>query len=421
MILQRKLKQTRRLMQFLFFSGGLNIILATLLGYIYVTEKSIAPVIEQKPAAKQALETPLAIDRSGSEVIRYFKSLSFEQLVAKLQDSRLVENGYAQRDFALAILAAFQHFDLTRALKGTPQPIQKRLITFGMQQNGKPSRILVYPGLTDRHFQAIIDFAKTERWPQTGRGLFAMLRTQEPPNPSLVDAFFLTPEFTSVEMLFKRSGVVVDKSELIAVIREGSWPLLYGFTEQQRLSQDLSPAKRQRFLIDYIKMNSRAAASLMLKTDGSFAAKKLDDETVASILNLSDENTPEAEKFALELLTSPRSDAIWKLAAGRLYEFAGEKKPDKSLHHAALNRFLPQATYMQPKKIEELLTLKEESIPAPLIPKRQQYPIEKTYIVQDGDNLWKIARRFQVDIDTIRSHNHLEGDFLHPGNVLRIP
>jgi len=34
---------------------------------------------------------------------------------------------------------------------------------------------------------------------------------------------------------------------------------------------------------------------------------------------------------------------------------------------------------------------------------------------------WRIARRFQVEIEAIRDHNHLDGDFLHPGNVLRIP
>jgi len=412
----KKTNPTQRLVQALFLSGGLNVILLTFAGYAYLSEKTLAPVIEQKPAPKQALETPLAIDQSCNEVIRYFLSLPYGQLIEKLHDPCLVENGYTKRDLALAILATCHHFDLPRALKGLSQPLQKRLISYEIAQNSKPSQIIAYPGLTDHHFRSIILFARTEKWPQTSRGLFLNLRRQSNIEPSLADAFFLTPEFSAVETLFKRAEINVDKIELLNVIKEGSWPLLFRFAEQQKVAQDLSPAKRQRFLLDYIKMSSKSAAYLLLKTDGPFASKKLDDESVLAILNLIDCKTSEAEKFALDLLTNPRSDQVWKLAASRLYEYAGEPKPEKSLHHAALIRFVPQASLTQPLSPKEI-SVKENLDPAPQKPNA----LERTYIVQNGDSLWRISRRFHVEIDAIRLHNNIEGDFLHPGNVLRIP
>ena len=88
-------------MVFLFLSGGLNIILLTFSAYSFIVEKSLPHVIEQKPASQQALEAPLAIDQGCCEVICHFKAFSFEQLVAKLGDSCLVENGFAKRDLAL--------------------------------------------------------------------------------------------------------------------------------------------------------------------------------------------------------------------------------------------------------------------------------------------------------------------------------
>ena len=144
----------------------------------------------------------------------------------------------------------------------------------------------------------------------------------------------------AVETLFKRADTEVDKMELLNVIKEGPWSILVRFAEQQRCAGSFS-GKTAAFLLDYIQMSSRSAAYLMLKTDGPFAAKKLDDAAVLAILDIIDIKTHEAEKFAIDLLINPRSDTVWKLAAGRLYDYAEEPKPDKFLHHAALARFVP--------------------------------------------------------------------------------
>jgi LysM repeat protein len=46
---------------------------------------------------------------------------------------------------------------------------------------------------------------------------------------------------------------------------------------------------------------------------------------------------------------------------------------------------------------------------------------EHTYIVQEGDSLWKISKKFNVNIDRLRAYNQLDSDALKPGKSLRIP
>jgi LysM repeat protein len=83
------------------------------------------------------------------------------------------------------------------------------------------------------------------------------------------------------------------------------------------------------------------------------------------------------------LLTAPRTDAVWKLAAQAL-----------------------GYSQIPTKKIEK-----------PEIKK----PLYKTYKVQVGDNLWKIARTHKVSIKEIMQINQLETDKIRPGRCLQIP
>ena len=161
---------------------------------------------------------PLAVEYTNADVVRLLKVLTFEQLITRLTNTQLVENGFTQRDLALASLVTFHHLDLSRALLGHPQPTQQRKIQFGTNTHGEPVEAIVYPGLTEQQFQAIIQFAHTERWPMTSQGLFIRLRKQGGEHdPSLADAFFLTSEFLAVEILFNRAEVHIDKTELLSV------------------------------------------------------------------------------------------------------------------------------------------------------------------------------------------------------------
>ncbi len=458
----KNVDQVRRLTQGVFLSGALNIVLLALFFYWLVREVPPRPYCELKPAEQQEEQIPLAINHGNAEIIRSFRELLLDQLVAKLNDTQLVENGYTQRDLALAALFAFHHFDISRALLGQAQPSQMRMMPYAKNRDGALMEVVVYPGMSDPQFQAIIHYAHTERWPLTSQGLFQLLRKQKGQyDTTLADAFFLTPEFLAVEMLFNRSEKNVEKKDLLSVLSQGDWKLLSSFVEQQRLVQDLSPARRQRFLNDYIDRESRAAAYLMLKTDGAFALRKLDDEHVIAVLKLLVVKTPETEQFAIALLDSPRSDAVLTAAGQKLFDFAGEPIPEKDVYQAARARFsqqkhaemvaAPQAPAalppaVAPTKVSKSVPLKQSKPPlAPLMKKEKKavaqtqtslIPTKKTppatkkavlprrskmYVVADGDSLWKIAKRFNVEVEVLRKVNRLKSDSLKPGTPLLIP
>jgi LysM domain len=384
----------RKLTIFLVVSGSLNILLLASLFYLAIRERPPAPYLELKPAS-----VPLAAEHSDSEVIRYFRRMPLQWLISRLNNTQLVENGYTQRDLALASLVAFHYFDLERAFAKLPKPEQKKRIVFGQFRDGRSAEIIVYPELSDKHFEAVRTFAETERWPLTSRGLFLALQKEEKEeyDSHLLDAFFMTPEFSAVELLFSRSEKPVSKQELLKVVLEGNWDRLSDFVARQKQSQDLSQLRQRQFLLEYSANRSKAAAQLMLKIDADYAARKLDDNQVVMLLQLSDEKSPQAEQFAAALLSSPRSDAVLKLAA----EYTGRNRPRKE----ATTAFAARVPDRKP------------TTTAAVQPKSK----DVYYTVQEGDSLWKIGRRFGVEIEVLKAFNQLEGDTLRPGKILRIP
>lgn len=440
----------RRLIIFLVISGGLNLILIGLLFYFHFKESPPNPYFELKPARVDEQTVPLAIDYSDSEVIRYFRRMPIAWLVSRLNNVQLVENGYTQRDLALASLITFHNFDINRAFAGLPPPAQKRVINYGKFRDGSDAELIVYPGLSENHFTAIRTFAATERWPLTSKGLFLALQKEDRDRRdlSLVEAFLMTSDFAVVEMLFSRGGISVDQEELLSVLLEGDWAQLAKFVQQQKVSQDLSPARRQNFILEYVQKKSPTAARLMLKTDGTFAAKKLDDSQVLLMLQLMEQASPEGEQFAVLLLSSPRSDEVRRMAAQRLYQYAGEPMPEPYQHQTALARFNPAARSAKPPEPVPTKTApvshptrslpptsptpSQVKLQLPPAPKKnvtaaRQLPAapppQRTYmyVVQEGDSLWKISRRLNVDVEVIRSFNQLDSDLLSPGRTLKIP
>ena len=81
----------------------------------------------------------------------------------------------------------------------------------------------------------------------------------------------------------------------------------------------------------------------------------------------------------------------------------------------------PWAICQQPCTLESFLTtyaVPEEKVAPPPPP---EPPLEQTYLVQDGDSLWKIARKLKVSIHDLKEKNQLQSDLLRPGKVLKVP
>ncbi len=87
----------------------------------------------------------------------------------------------------------------------------------------------------------------------------------------------------------------------------------------------------------------------------------------------------------------------------------------KGPHHILLPIDNVDAFKQRLAKIPAQKLLVGVSKPNKMSAKTQQY-----YSVQKGDNLWKIAKRYEMTVATLRQLNKLKGDFLQVGQRLRV-
>ncbi|HSX25921.1 MAG TPA: LysM domain-containing protein [Chlamydiales bacterium] len=394
-------KRFRILTLTLIFSGALNI--ALLASFIFF-------VLQDKESSF-SISRPASIEKRGEatngEFFASLSKLTFRELISFLTNRDLVEEGYTKRDLAVAALVAFHHFNLEKALSAPPA--QKRVLQMGKETAE------IFPGLSDEQFEAIVRFAYQEKWPLTAKGLFSLMQKLGREDESLKQAFYVTPEFYALQILFQKTEAQQDPNVLLNLICEGNWDLLMRFTLEQTQMLDLSLEKRRRLLLSYLALKSPTAAQLLLRTDFAFALKRLDDQGILDILSLLSEKTPEAERFCTELLRSPRSDVVWQASALRIYHYLGETAPASVDPKVALARVAPTASAapaapaaVQPDPVVVV------AMTLPNAPLRQ-------HVVQDGENLWKIARQYKIKVDELIKANDLEKDRLFPGMTLVIP
>lgn len=373
----------------LIFSGALNIALVAAFAYFMIQE---TPVAATRLGKKEVVTT-------NAQIFASMSRLSFRELVSYLTNRDLVEEGYTKRDIALAALAAYHHFNLEKALSAPPSQVRRLILSEGQT-------IDVYPALSEDEFEAIIRFAYQEKWPLTSKGLFALLQTQKGVgDESLEHAFLLTPEFYAIQVLFQKTEAPQEPHVLLNLVVEGSWDLLEKFAKDQSQILDFSVERRRSLLLGYLALHSPTAAHLLLRTDFAFAHKRLEDRSLLDLLALLKKQSEEGTKFCIELLRSPRSDAIWQAAALTLYAYAGEMPTAPIDPKAVLARFSSDAP-PAPK-------------PAPVL--AVATAPSRFHVVKDGESLWKISRQYKVKVDEIVKLNGLEKDSLFPGMTLKLP
>ncbi len=402
------MRKIRILLLILIVSGAFNICLAGFLVYSFIKERQFSIEAIAKPVFyKQKKEF------TNTQYLSYFSSLSFRELLSFLSDKQLIEDGYTKRDLALGCLVTFHNFNIEKVLIN--QNLQKREIFF--KKEGKENKISLFANLSDHHYENIIHFAYTEKWPLTSKGLFSILKNwKKPRDSSLEQAFIQTNEFFAVRTLFDASEIIPRSDVLLDVICEGKWELLEIFYYSQNQNQDLSNEKRRSFLHDYISQNSKSAALLLLQTDLIYVVKRLNDYQILELLDLLDEKCEDVEQFCCELLKSNRSDIIWKVSAEKLYHFANEPIPENIDHQLALERFVHSDELKMKWQIEE-----KEKMDLSSILWAKDLKKDNVHIVKDGENLWKIARMYKVEIEELIRLNNLETDKIFPGKEIVIP
>ena len=416
------MRRAKTLTQALIISGTINIGLIGTFVYFVLKDKNAAISVEPRILPKDP-----SIYITNEQVLRSYCTLPFSELLLKLENKDLVEEGFAKRDLALACLVAFHHFNIDKALGGLLP--QKRSVFFRNHDATEALDVVVFPGLGDDEFNAIVSYAKTEKWPLTSKGLFfEVKRAALHPDPVLLEAFYTTPEYYSVNTFLQKVGLDFEKDATITLISEGEWEPLTAFCEEQRLSGDFSPEKRRSFLLSYFeKYRSKTAALLLIKLDLDYVTKRLDDVSLIQFLDLIAEKKETVVKAAKELLISPRGDDLRKKAASLLYLSVGEPFPEVYEHLAAVQKFCPEA--LAKPAPEESLVMVEAKVALGVVASEAVKSVKtpsssgksRVHVIQEGDSLWKISRKYKVSIEEIKKLNSMDTEKLRAGRKLQIP
>lgn len=368
------LKKYRRLSQFLIASSLLNV--AFISSAIYQYFKPAKPI--EWTHLKENL------NQNSENVLKSFLALNFQELVSKLNLKQTVEPGLTKRDLALAILIQSYHVDLARALNKSQILLQQ----LNYQEGGKTKAFGIPRGLTDVDYEIMIQFLKQEAWPLTAKGLFLKLKLGIK-EPSLAHTFFSSDEFSRLFDVVKLSFPQVKKEAFLTLLLKGD---LSDFEAYEKACLN-GRFQLESFLTSYLQYGSTLAALYLIELP-SFSIKNLSDKQALELVDLLHNHPDKQKQVAHNLLSSFRGDPFKEEIAkkGFVKESVQIVKEDKSSK-------------------EQTLSIIEQ-------PKLKAH---KTYVVQEGDSLWKISRKFKVDIAVLKAVNHLETENLKPGKVLQIP
>jgi hypothetical protein len=383
------MSKSRLLFFILCFSGALNVALLSILFYFLI----------QTPPHSFFYHPPMAIAEGPppcEELFAKLENLTFTELTALLSDQRKVAHGYLVRDFALGALAKVHDFDVERGLS------RGELSTRMWQYQG--NTFLLFPGLGPIDFEKLQAFAQEDKWPFTPRGLLRCIKEEKIENcdPALISFFCHTPHFLLIETLFARTGLPIQKRSILTLIMESEWGTIENFYQQQKKEADFSIQKRRDFLLAALRTNSRTAAQLLLLTDLEFAVNDIDDQLVLKIFELQLGESQAALSFAYSIAESPRSDPIQQKALAYIATYSGSSPQDELVGH-----------FLTKPGLKELRPVFREAPPAA--------PDPRTHVVQPGESLWQISKKYHVPLEILIKTNHLESTTIQAGKCLKIP
>lgn len=387
--------KSKWLVQILILSGGLNLALLATFFYFLIRDNplhfSFPPVVEK-------------IEKHAPpSLLPKLTAATYEQLLQLLSDKRIVEEKYKVRDFALGTLATYHDFDVTRALKrGKLSQIKW---VFG------ENSFSLFPGLADEDFRHLQLFAMQERWPFTTQALFRAI-AEGKADLSLQVFFCHSPEFLVFETLFARTHVPLQKGVLLKMALEGGWDKLQAFYEEQEAGCDLGDARRQKLLVDYLEAGSKTAAYVLLLTDPSFALNDLDDRRVCILMSLLTTKTSEAQLYVQKIVELPRSEAVRNQAMKTLSSYLGDEVAGRFVVKPGKGVGEPGKGVGEPG-IGELRPVFRERAPAS--------PPPQLHIIQPGESLWLISKKYQVPVEALMQANQLQSPVIRPGATLKIP
>ena len=380
---------SRWIFQALILSALLNIVLLGIFFYFLIRDNPLH--FSYCPKEFVHLQRPPI----PSGFLERLPSVAFDHLLELLADERTLESGFQVCEVALGALALFHHFDVERGLgKGK---LSKHIWEF------EGTRFLMFPGLSKTDFETLRHFAYHDQWPLTAQGLFERIRGLGLENceQELIHFFCHTPEFVLFETLFARTHLPIQKRKVLNLALEGGWEKFAAFSEAQKRSADFSSQMRQQVLLGAIDEGSKTAAYLLLLTDTSFATHQLDDVHLTRLLDLMSIPTPESLQFVQTIAASARIEGVRQKALTKISDYTGVTSGEMAGHF-----------YEKPgqKDLRPVFRQTPPAAPSPL-----------AHVVQEGESLWIIARKYKVSLDALMEANQLHNSVIRPGKALKIP
>ncbi len=440
----------KRVLQVLFASLFVNVLLTIFI--VYESQEygyNVLRLAQYKPAALPLNSELLGVGPETLEAqIVGLKEKAVPDLFLLLEDESPVADGYKVQDLALGLLTSLHHFDLPRALVslqvGVHLEKQERVLEVG------DLRVTLHRHFVGEHFAAISKFVKEERYPFTCQGLFVLQKQDETrTDGELKKAFLQTSEFLTIETIFKRGkekGVDISSDELVELVLAGDWKTFSDCIQEEKKAQDFSALMRKKLLLTYLGFSSKVAAKLLFLLERETAVHLLTDAEVIKVLAMLEETPALSLDYALTLLESKRGDAVWKAAqdflvkAEKKEELRAFSRRDLLIHFGKKAPLAEEGKVVAKtniKTVQKVLpavkakaTVKSNAKPqvrlnpgSGIAKKEPAAPAKKQvfYTVQQGDNLWKISKKFHVEVAVLKQVNNLHNDALKPGTTLRIP
>ncbi|ACZ33569.1 lysM domain protein [Chlamydia pneumoniae LPCoLN] len=354
-------RKTRWLWQVLILSLGLNM-LFLLLFYSAIFRKDIYKLhlFSGPLIAKSSRKVYLSED-----FLNEISQASLDDLISLFKDERYMY-GRPIKLWALSVAIASHHIDIT--------PVLSKPLTY-TELKGSSVRWLL-PNIDLKDFPVILDYLRCHKYPYTSKGLFLLIEKMV--QEGWVDEdclyhFCSTPEFLYLRTLLVGADVQASSVASLArmVIRCGSERFFHFCNEESRTSM-ISATQRQKVLKSYLDCEESLAALLLLVHDSDVVLHEFCDEDLEKVIRLMPQESPYSQNFFSRLQHSPR---------------------------------------------RELACMSTQRVEAPRVQEDQ----DEEYVVQDGDSLWLIAKRFGIPMDKIIQKNGLNHHRLFPGKVLKLP
>jgi len=364
------------------------VIFFAFLWYDGVLDVRILPEQEQEV---QSIQNP-----SLETYLSQFDTHSDEELISLLDDTGHALNGYRVQELALALLKerGYVVADPLQAYNGWPQPMQ----TIALSDK---KTIHLFSSLTSEQIAQVKTYYEQVVVPFTAERIVQELDRD---NELYSQALIRTDEWARFSEVFPHLSL----EERIALARELGGAL---FSETPKKSP-----------LELFQVSESPLLALYLASyEMNALLTQADDRTLSAIFALLPKDQPAGIRLSLRTLHAARKPEIWKraqefLASALSVPDIAYVSRDEVVAHlkqlVAAKKPMPTPVEPAKKSIQEEIALRAAQ--------RQLSPY-KTYIVQKGDTLWSIAKRFHVNVDKLKYLNHIKGAKLSPGTELKIP